>query len=103
MIHEQLLRDLGYRGTAFRFADYMKHIKRTDKVTLCGLKLSGARLEMQSGKLRYTANSAQDTLGFYGHNMCKECLKSYLRHRLSPKGKLMLRKARALEWLRLHR
>jgi hypothetical protein len=102
MIHHQLLINLGYQGAAIRMSEWKKHIKRTNKQTLCGKGLSGARLEVQSGKLRYTANSAQDVWGFYGPNLCKDCLTAYLRHRLSDKGKRMLHKARVLEWLRLH-
>jgi hypothetical protein len=107
MIHTQLLQALGYKGACILLsADWHsnRHILKKNDYTLCGLQTCIQKKVMKDGRFTgYKPGSITEVYGFYGSGMCKTCLKSYLRHRLSPKGKFMLRKARALEWLRLHR
>lgn len=100
MIYTQLLWDLGYLGAIIRLTDDWRsnrHIQVKDDRTLCGLKLRKQRKVMKNGRfIGYIPDSYDTVWGFYGQGRCKECLKRYLRHRLSPKGKLMIRKAKAL-------
>jgi hypothetical protein len=107
MIPEQQLWALGYEGAAIALTeDYRsnRHIAASKTKTLCGKPMvKSGFLYTKDGKrfLGYKPNSFDKVYGFYGAHRCKECLRRYLRHRLSPKGEKMLRLYRARLKLRL--
>ena len=104
MISSQLLWDLGFKGACIILSeDYRsnRHIRATDKKTLCGRNTVKQKDIMVDGRFKgYVPGSSADVWGFYGSGRCKVCLTKYLRFRLGPEGKKRLHKARAKEVLR---
>jgi hypothetical protein len=69
-----------------------RHILKKNGYTLCGLKTCTQQSVMKDGRFTgYKPGSVTETYGFYGSGRCKECLKVWLRHRLSPQGKKQVR------------
>lgn len=106
MIYEQLLWALGYKGGVIALSeDYRsnRHIAVSSTQTLCGkpMKLSQLVYGKDGKFIGYRADSFDKVYGFYGSQRCKECLMRYLRHRLSPKGKKLVRLYHARIALRL--
>jgi hypothetical protein len=105
MISTQQLWDLGYLGAVILLTEdwrQNRHIRATKTHTLCGKPIRKEKMLYKDGKfIGYAPGSAAPIWGFYSQR-CKNCLRLYLQHRLSPKGKKMLQKARALRWLRTH-
>lgn len=90
MIPTQLLWALGYKGAVIVLSgDYRsnRHIIKQNDVTLCGIKTRKQKDIRVDGKFKgFVDGSATEVYGFYGDGRCKECLKAYLRRRLSPDG-----------------
>jgi len=106
MIPEQQLWALGYEGTVIALTeDYRsnRHIAVSKQKTLCGkpMKKNGLLYNKDGRFMGYKPDSFDSVYGFYGAHRCKECLRRYLRHRLSPRGEKMLRLYRARLALRL--
>jgi len=97
---------LGYRGGTIALGEHWssnRHIALSNTQTLCGKKMVLARLVYgKDGKfIGYQSDSFEHAYGFYGSQRCKECLRRYLRHRLSPLGKKQVRLYNAKIALRL--
>ena len=95
MIPTQMLMALGYKGACIVLSEdyrHNRHILKRNDYTLCGKKTITQKMVMVNGRFKgYELGSATDVSGFYGTGRCKECLKAWLRHRLSPQGKKQLR------------
>lgn len=101
MVPTQLLNDLGYIGAVIILTDDWqsnRHIQTSKNRTLCGRPLfkQGKVLDTKGKFNGYKPGAYTEVWGFYGSGRCKQCLTRHLQHRLSDKGKVMLKKAEAL-------
>jgi hypothetical protein len=105
VIHTQLLMALGYKGACIILTEdfhHNRHILKKNDYTLCGKKTITQKQVLVKGRFKgYKPGSATDVAGFYGSGRCKDCLKAWLQHRLSPQGVKQVRLYNARILLRL--